>query len=245
MTGPQGDTGATGDTGPAGGIGPTGVQGIAGDTGSAGINGDTGATGPTGTGLNITGPTGAILYHSGIGVTGNNSLTFDGTNLSAPYLKLTNSIGDEGGEMLFSLPQTNTGLTGTGVTFDIYQNRLRVFEAGGNNRGYYMDISTAENGVATSLGAEPGFIINSSAFTARAANRYGVNTSGGSVTVTLPASPGNGDAILFIDANLTFTTNNLILSGNGNNINGSSTFTNSTSGLRVGVMYNGTQWVTY
>ena len=59
--------------------------------------------------------------------------------------------GDEGGEILLGKPVTNTTLTGTGVTIDVYQNRLRFFEQGGTARGAYIDISAAGAGVSTNL----------------------------------------------------------------------------------------------
>lgn len=37
---------------------------------------------------------------------------------------------------------------------DIYQNKLRIFEAGGNTRGVYIDLSTASNSVGTNLSDE-------------------------------------------------------------------------------------------
>jgi hypothetical protein len=46
------------------------------------------------------------------------------------------------------------------------------------------------------------------------------NTSGGVVTVTLPATPSTGDEVTFIDANRTFNTHNLTVARNGSNING-------------------------
>ena len=75
-------------------------------------------------------------------------------------LKSLNSVGDEGGEILLAKPQTNTTLTGSGVTIDIYQNRLRFFEQGGAARGYYIDITGGGAGVGTNLvgggGGTPG-----------------------------------------------------------------------------------------
>jgi hypothetical protein len=61
------------------------------------------------------------------------------------------SSGDEGGEMRLALPQTNTTLSGTGVTIDIYRNKLRIFEQGGNARGVYIDLTSAADSVGTNL----------------------------------------------------------------------------------------------
>jgi hypothetical protein len=61
-----------------------------------------------------------------------------------------NSSGDEGGEIFLNKPVTNTTIN-TGLTIDIYQNRLRFFEAGGSNRGFYLDIPSGGNSVGTNL----------------------------------------------------------------------------------------------
>lgn len=59
--------------------------------------------------------------------------------------------GDEGGEILLEKAQTNTTLSGTGITIDVYQNKLRIFEQGGSARGVYIDLSAAAAGVGTNL----------------------------------------------------------------------------------------------
>ena len=63
---------------------------------------------------------------------------------------MLSSIGDEGGEIFLNKPATNTSIN-TGVTVDIYQNKLRIFESGGSARGAYIDITGLEAGVATNL----------------------------------------------------------------------------------------------
>lgn len=67
------------------------------------------------------------------------------------YLKSLNSSGDEGGEILLAKPQTNTAISGTGVTIDVYQNRIRFFEQGGTARGAYIDITACAGGASTNL----------------------------------------------------------------------------------------------
>jgi hypothetical protein len=59
-------------------------------------------------------------------------------------------IGDEGGEIFLNKPATNTSIN-TGVTIDIYQDRLRIFESGGSVRGAYIDLTTQSAGVATNI----------------------------------------------------------------------------------------------
>ena len=73
-------------------------------------------------------------------------LTFDGSKLSVLY-----QAGDEGGEILLNKPETNTSISGNGVTIDVWQNRLRFFEQGGNARGGYFDLTTLGNNGSTNL----------------------------------------------------------------------------------------------
>lgn len=60
------------------------------------------------------------------------------------------SAGDEGGEIRLNKPVTNTSIN-TSVTIDVNQNRLRIFETGGTNRGAYIDLTAAATGVGTNL----------------------------------------------------------------------------------------------
>jgi hypothetical protein len=57
-------------------------------------------------------------------------------------------------------------------------------------------------------------------FNAVSGNGYFVNTSGGAVTMTLPASPSAGDIVAFKDYANTFDTNNLTVARNGSFIGG-------------------------
>ena len=94
---------------------------------------------------NITDTGTKVSINSNTEITG--SLTVAGGN----KLTVNATGGDEGGEILLGKATTNTTLVGEGVTIDIWQNRLRFFEQGGNARGAYLDISTLANGVGTNL----------------------------------------------------------------------------------------------
>ena len=61
----------------------------------------------------------------------------------------------------------------------------------------------------------------STGLTAVAGRGYFIDTTSGTVTVTLPASPKIGDTLGIIDYAGTFSTNNVTLDRNGNNIKGS------------------------
>jgi hypothetical protein len=80
-------------------------------------------------------------------VAGAYSATMDNTGyFSAPILKSTSSSGNEGGEI--QLVKSANATISTGVVIDSYNDRLRIFENGGNARGVYVDLSKAPDGVA-------------------------------------------------------------------------------------------------
>ena len=63
-------------------------------------------------------------------------------------------------------------------------------------------------------------VSTSQTIAAKAAQNIAVDTGGGIVSITLPASPSAGDRVMFMDAKRTFTTNKLSILRNSNNING-------------------------
>ena len=110
------------------------------------------------------------------------------------------------------------------------------------------DIGTDGNVYATNIVAEASFSIQTSDFNAVFGGRYGVDTTGGAVTATLPAPPatGTGMAVFFADAGGAYATNNLIINPNGGTIMGASgNMTVSTNNQSVGLFYNGATWRTY
>ena len=106
--------------------------------------------------------------------------------------------------------------------------------------------SGARIGVRALGSGEQGFVIRSADFNAVATGRYGVDTSGGIVTATLPASPSAGEAIYFMDAGGAFGSNTFTVDRNGNTINGAaSNLAKTTNGESFGLMYTGSTWRTY
>lgn len=79
------------------------------------------------------------------------SPSFTGNVTAAGNVIVGTASGDEGGEMLLVKPATNSTIAGTGVTIDVYQNKLRIFEQGGNARGAYIDLTASTDGVGTNL----------------------------------------------------------------------------------------------
>ena len=104
------------------------------------------------------------------------NLTFDGTNLNSPYFQSTNSVGAEGGQINLALAQT-TGLTSSYVNIDIYADKLRIFEDGGNNRGVYIDLSKAPNTVGGELLTKASGLVNA-----------GVDVTLGNLKARIPTS---------------------------------------------------------
>ncbi len=92
-----------------------------------------------------------------------------GNNAPAATLDVTGSLGvsgaatfrttggDEGGEIEFGVPQTNTTLS-TRVVADVWQNRFRIFD--GNTKGVYIDLSKAPTGVGGELLTKASGIVN-------------------------------------------------------------------------------------
>jgi len=71
-----------------------------------------------------------------------------------------------------------------------------------------------------------------------AGSNYMVNTTASVITLTLPASPAANDMVRISDAAGTFSVNNLIMNGNGNNVAGSSTLNIDISRAALSFTYN-------
>jgi hypothetical protein len=89
---------------------------------------------------------------------------FTGTNTFNDVVTIGASSGDEGGELQLATAQTNTTLTGSVVSVDIYRNRLRIFEAGGDARGVHIDLSKTPGGNAGELMWKVSGFVNAGTF---------------------------------------------------------------------------------
>lgn len=145
----------------------------------------------------------------------------------------TQSTGDEGGQLNLALAATNTTLSG-GVVIDVYQNRVRIFESGGTNRGGYFDIANLAAGVSTNLaaggGGTPTSIVNGTSNVVVAANSnvtVGVN----GITVGTFWSGGFVSTGNVTGGNL--TTSNLVSSGTLNTTGNANVGNLGTAGLIV------------
>ena len=73
-----------------------------------------------------------------------------------------------------------------------------------------------------------------------------VDTSGGSYTLNLPASPSTGDKVIVADVGDTFGANNLTIGRNGSTVDGvAEDFIIDISGVSVEFIYTGTTWAVY
>lgn len=90
--------------------------------------------------------------------------TFTGANRFNGGVIIGGASGDEGGEIQLVNAQTNSTLAGSAVSVDIYQNRLRIFEGGGDARGVHIDLSKTPGGVAGELVWKRSGIVNAGTF---------------------------------------------------------------------------------
>jgi hypothetical protein len=86
-------------------------------------------------------------FSAGISASGGGTLSNGTYNFSA--IKMNTVGGDEGGQIDFGLP-AGSSLSGN-VAFDLYQNKVRIFETSGSNRGVFIDLSGVSAGVGTNL----------------------------------------------------------------------------------------------
>lgn len=98
----------------------------------------------------------------------------------------------------------------------------------------------------TSSVSQPDWTIVSGSGSVSAGTLNLVDTSAGAITLTLPAAPGNGNAMYFQDAKGTWDSNPLTINRNGNTIQGLAEnliAANENGGF--GLTYNGTDWRTF
>ena len=109
----------------------------------------------------------------------------------------------------------------------------------------YVDGVATNTGVyevpfGTSNYAPNDWLTKTGAYTALDQDRLFVDTSGGAVTITLPASPAVGAQVNFVDSRYTFDTNALTVGRNSSKIaNAAADLVVNTEGAAFGLVYSG------
>lgn len=145
----------------------------------------------------------------GLATTGSN--TFRGTN------RFETVGGDEGGEIEFGVPQTNTTLQNR-VTTDIWQNRYRIFEGSANAKGVFVDLSKAPTGASGEIMWKASGFVNAGVsitlddiqarFTTSGGRSLEVRTTGANFTAMASAHTtyNNGSYTYYSDKSFTMST---------------------------------------
>jgi len=137
----------------------------------------------------------------------------------------------------------------TDITSQTLTQLSDVASATASENGYilYYDHSTTSfKWKLDSASVADRFNVNNTNTSMSVGTRYAFNTAGGTLTATLPGAPTSGDWIEIADGGFNFSTNALTIARNGNTINGASVdITLSTDGQSIGLLYNGSGWVTY
>jgi hypothetical protein len=147
-----------------------------------------------------------IQFNDGGTLGSSSGLIFDKASgyLTATSIRANQSSGDEGGQIDLATAATNQSLSGGYVNIDIFQNKLRIFESGGTNRGVYIDLA---NGASASVGTN---LLSPSSSTDGWARGQ---ANAAFLQANTPSATANSAATY---ANSAFTTaNNALTSSNG------------------------------
>ncbi len=153
---------------------------------------------------------GLVEITGSLNVSGSNNI-----NLVSPVLQIGTGSGDEGGEILLAKAVTNTTLTGSGVTVDVYRDRIRLFEQGGDARGVYIDLAKTPGGVAGELMWKASGMVNAGTFVTL-----------DNIKAQVPASGNRGLSLATVSGTVTG-----YISGHYQGIMSSSAGTSSTTSL--------------
>jgi hypothetical protein len=186
------------------------------------------------------------------------SIIFTATQVMYQQIGPTGSTGPTGPQGIQGIQgiQGATGPTGpTGADGPtIYPSAGAVISTG---TGWAASVAPGTNGnVLTSNGTIWGsaplpagglsYIFTTTAVTATDKQGVLADTSGGSFTVTLPATPSTGAQVIVADAGANWGTNNLTVGRNGSTIGGlAQDLVCDLSGVSVQFVYDGSTWEVY
>lgn len=232
-TGPTGSTGATGNDGADGVDGITGPTGDTGADGSDGVTGPTGATGPTGEGLTAGAAMEVLFKDNSNTLAGDTNFVYDNTSSTLFVGNVVSGYWPTSGTVAAKT------LNGCKIKFTANDgNSQSQFEEpnGGIGNNYTLPATAPNNGDILSSNASaqmswiaPQYLTSTvidsietvggaATLTVRAANIIVASGAITDATLTLPASPANGEVV-----GITFTQTIVTLSFSGGTVVGAVT----------------------
>jgi hypothetical protein len=194
--------------------------------------------------INATGTGGTVTSVGGTGTV--NGLTLTGTVTSSGNLTLGGTLSGVANSALTNSSVTvtaGTGMSGGGAV--ALGSSVTLTNAGVTSivAGTGITISGATGAVTVSASGGAGFSAKTTTYTAASGDNILANTSGGSWTLTLPASPSTGNTVQVMDGFGTFDTFPLTVARNGQTIMGAAEdMTLSLEGVATTFVYNGSTW---
>jgi hypothetical protein len=195
----------------------------------------------------FTGPTSDVDGNGGVRINYGNS-----TGLVQRFLTL-NANGTTNAAIGLNMVDASNG----GITFSTREagtllERFRInynsaWGIGGANYGTAGQVLTSGGSGAAptwaSAGGGSGFTAKTTNYTAVSGDNILANTSAGSWTLTLPASPSTGNAVQVMDSIGTFGTYPLTVARNGSTImSAAENMTMAVNGAATTFVYNGSTW---
>jgi hypothetical protein len=194
--------------------------------------------------INATGTGGTVTSVGGTGTV--NGLTLTGTVTSSGNLTLGGTLSGIANSALSNSSVTvspGTGLSGGGAVALGSSITLTNAVVTSIVAGSGISISGATGSVTVSASGGAGFSAKTTTYTAVSGDNILANTSGGSWTLTLPATPTTGNTVQVMDSNGTFDTYPLTVARNGQTIMGAAEdMTLSLEGVATTFVYNGSTW---
>lgn len=172
------------------------------------------------------------------------TLRWAAATLSPTLTQVDNTTNSATAETLLVKAQNATGTSSVG-------GNLKLRSGTGTSSDGYVNLEVGSSVIARAVGNK--FVTSQGLRTSTTSitNTYtilvsdyfiAVGSLGAPKTITLPVSPIVGDTYIIKDTVGEAFTNNITISGNGNNIDGSSTYLIAANYATVGFVYTGTQW---
>ena len=194
--------------------------------------------------INATGTGGTVTSVAGTGTV--NGISLSGTVTSSGSLTLGGTLSGVANAALTNSSVTVTagsGMSGGGAV--ALGSSITLTNAGVTSivAGTGISISGATGAVTVSASGGAGFTARTTTYTALSGDNVLANTSGGSWTLTLPASPSTGNTVQVMDSIGTFDTYPLTVARNGQTImSAAEDMTLSVEGAATIFVYNGSTW---